>query len=192
LHVGRARKSQRDTRNTTIYTGSGLQRVKPYIQFGGGIIRDNRPRGGSRRLRRDDRALEGGAPGRLILAGVPWVTSQFPSILVGYDWESLSKLDYLVLYSKYLYVLGLACQVGPACRGRLRSWSVGTHGYPCLSSPRSTCRRSGRDEVMSKRSEGMAPLRSRRVHRDQKKKNPSNACMKSNIELLKCRSRRSK
>jgi hypothetical protein len=49
---------------------------------------------------------------------------------------------------------------------------VGTHGYPCLSSPRSTCRRSGRDEVMSKRSKGMAPLRLRRVHRDPKKKTP--------------------
>jgi hypothetical protein len=45
---------------------------------------------------------------------------------------------------------------------------------------------------MSKRSEGMAPLRSRRVHGDPKKKNPSNASTKSNIELLECRSRRSK
>jgi hypothetical protein len=41
-----------------------------------------------------------GAPGRLILAGVPWVTSRFPSILLGYNKESLSELDYLVLYTK--------------------------------------------------------------------------------------------
>jgi hypothetical protein len=53
-----------------------------------------------------------GAPGRLILAGVLWVTSRFPYILVSYNWESLFKLDCIVLYSKYLYVLGPACQVG--------------------------------------------------------------------------------
>jgi hypothetical protein len=47
-------------------------------------------------------------------------------------------------------------------------------------------------EAMSCRSEGMALLRSRRVHGDPKKKNPSNVCTKSNIELLECRSRRSK
>jgi hypothetical protein len=41
-----------------------------------------------------------GAPGRLILAGVPWVTSWFLSILLGYNMERLSKLDYLVLYTK--------------------------------------------------------------------------------------------
>jgi hypothetical protein len=41
-----------------------------------------------------------GAPGRLILAGVPWVTSRFPFILVGHNRESLSKLDCLILYSK--------------------------------------------------------------------------------------------
>jgi hypothetical protein len=41
-----------------------------------------------------------GAPGRLILAGMPWVTSQFPSILLGYNMESLSELDCLVLYTK--------------------------------------------------------------------------------------------
>jgi hypothetical protein len=41
-----------------IYTGSGLQRVKPYVQFGIGIIwREICPRGGSRR--RGDPALEG-------------------------------------------------------------------------------------------------------------------------------------
>jgi hypothetical protein len=44
-------------------------------------------------------ALEG-CPGRLILAGVPWVTSRFPSIILGYNMESLSELDYLVLYTK--------------------------------------------------------------------------------------------
>jgi hypothetical protein len=41
-----------------------------------------------------------GAPGRLILAVVPWVTSRFPSILLGYNMKSLSELDYLVLYTK--------------------------------------------------------------------------------------------
>jgi hypothetical protein len=41
-----------------------------------------------------------GAPGRLILAGMPWVTSQFPSILVSYNMESLFELVCLVLYSK--------------------------------------------------------------------------------------------
>jgi hypothetical protein len=41
-----------------------------------------------------------GAQCRLILAGVPWVTSWFPSILLGYNVESLSELDYLVLYTK--------------------------------------------------------------------------------------------
>jgi hypothetical protein len=34
------------------------------------------------------------------LAGVPWVISWFPSILLGYNMESLSELDYLVLYTK--------------------------------------------------------------------------------------------
>jgi hypothetical protein len=41
-----------------------------------------------------------GASGRLILAGVPSVTSWFPSILLGYNIESLFELDYLVLYTK--------------------------------------------------------------------------------------------
>jgi hypothetical protein len=41
-----------------------------------------------------------GARGHLILAGVPWVTGWFPSILVGYNRESLSELNYLVLYTK--------------------------------------------------------------------------------------------
>jgi hypothetical protein len=41
-----------------------------------------------------------GAPGRLILVGVPWFTSRFPSILLGYNMESLSELDCLALYSK--------------------------------------------------------------------------------------------
>jgi hypothetical protein len=47
----------------------------------------------------DDVPLRG-APGRLILAGVPWVTSWFPSSLLGYNMERLSELDYLVLYTK--------------------------------------------------------------------------------------------
>jgi hypothetical protein len=41
-----------------------------------------------------------GALGCLILAGVSWVTSQFPSILIGYNRECLSELNYLVLYTK--------------------------------------------------------------------------------------------
>jgi hypothetical protein len=47
----------------------------------------------------DDDVLMRGAPRRLILAGVPWVTSRFPSILLGYNMESLSELDYLVFYT---------------------------------------------------------------------------------------------
>jgi hypothetical protein len=88
-----------------------------------------------------------GAPGRLILAGVPWITSRFPSILVSYNMESLSELDYLVFYTKlsscsWAHMSGrggstdrsAGLLVGrPACRRRLRLWSVGTHGYPCLS-----------------------------------------------------------
>jgi hypothetical protein len=53
-----------------------------------------------------------GAPSCLILAGEPWVTSRFPSILVGYNREILSELDCFVLYTKYLYVVGPTCQVG--------------------------------------------------------------------------------
>jgi hypothetical protein len=59
-------------------------------------------------------------------------------------------------------------QVGPACRGRLRPWSVGTRGYPCLTSSRSTCRRSGGDEVTLMRSEDVASMKSHRVHGDKK------------------------
>jgi hypothetical protein len=45
----------------------------------------------------------------------------------------------------------------------------GDHGYPCLSSPRSMCRRSSRDEVMSRLGEVMASSRSCRVHGDPKR-----------------------
>jgi hypothetical protein len=41
-----------------------------------------------------------GTLGHLILVGVAWVTSRFPSILVGYNMESLSELDCLVFYTK--------------------------------------------------------------------------------------------
>jgi hypothetical protein len=41
-----------------------------------------------------------GAAGHLILDGVPWVTSWFPSILLDHNMESLSELDCFVLYSK--------------------------------------------------------------------------------------------
>jgi hypothetical protein len=78
---------------------------------------------------------------------------------------------------------------------RRHYWIVGNSIYSTVTlgvAAETTCRRSGRNEVMSKQSEGMAPLRSRRVHGDPKMKNPSNACTKSNIELLECRSRRSK
>jgi hypothetical protein len=53
-----------------------------------------------------------GALGRLIFAGLPWVTSQFPSIIIGYSKEILSKLYCLVLYTKYIYIFGPTCQVG--------------------------------------------------------------------------------
>jgi hypothetical protein len=70
-----------------IYNSSGLRRVKPYVQFGGGIMRERAaPEEGV-----DDVPLRG-APGRLILVGVPWVTSRFPPILVGYNTESLSVI----------------------------------------------------------------------------------------------------
>jgi hypothetical protein len=124
-----------------------------------------------------------GAPGRLILVGVPWVTSWFPSILLGYNMKSLSKLDYLVLYTKlysclWAHKLGQAGStnrsagllVGRACLSeQRRPWSVETRGYPCLTSPQSTCRRSGEDEVTSMRSEDVASMKSHRVHGDQKK-----------------------
>jgi hypothetical protein len=66
-----------------------------------------------------------GALGRLILAGVSWVTSRFPSILVGYNKESLSELDYLVLYTKCLHVLGPTCQVGLGLTDRSVNLLVG-------------------------------------------------------------------
>jgi hypothetical protein len=77
------------------YTGSGLWRVKPYIQLVLELCGESSaPEEGA-----VDVPLRG-ALGRLILAGVPWVTSWFPSILLCYNMESLSKLDYLVLYTK--------------------------------------------------------------------------------------------
>jgi hypothetical protein len=98
LHVGRARKSRQDTRNTAIYIGSGLRRVKPYAQSGIGIMwRVICPRGGSRRRGHD--ALKG-LPRPPYIGWVLWVTSWFPSILLGHNMESLSELDYLVLYTK--------------------------------------------------------------------------------------------
>jgi hypothetical protein len=84
----------------------GPAESEPYVQFGGGI-------------KRESSALEEGvvdvplrgAPGLLILHGVPWVASRFTSIIVAYI-ESLSELNYHVLYTNYIYVLGTACQVG--------------------------------------------------------------------------------
>jgi hypothetical protein len=194
LHVGRARKSRRDTRNTTIYTGSGLQRVKLYVQFGGRIMRE--------RSTFEEGSVDvplRGTPGRLILAGVPWVTSWFVSILVGYTREILSGLVCLVLYSMlsscpWAHISGwegpltgrwVFWQVGPAYRGRLRPWSVGTHGYLCFSSSPSTCTHSDRGEVWRRQGRvGCTGI--------QKKKTPFSARTKSNIELLGRRSRRSK
>jgi hypothetical protein len=137
------------------------------------------PRGGSRRRR----ALEG-HPGRLILAGVPWVTSRFPSIPLCYNMESLSELDCLVLYTKLSSCpwAHMSARAGPTNRstgplvGRARLSGMaetlvgGDLWVPCLTSPRSTCRRSGGDEVMSMRSEDVASMKSHRVHGDTKRK----------------------
>jgi hypothetical protein len=71
-----------------------------------------------------------------------WATSLFPSILVGYVKESLSGLSWLTWTLSCLLIFGSTRQVGqgpligrqvvwlagPTCRGRLRPWSVGTHG----------------------------------------------------------------
>jgi hypothetical protein len=59
--------------------------------------RERCPQGGSRRRRR--RALEG-RPRPPYIGWCAWVTSWFPSILVGYNMEGLSEPDCLVLYSK--------------------------------------------------------------------------------------------
>jgi hypothetical protein len=61
-------------------------------------------------------------------------------------------------------------QVGSTWQERLGPWLVGTHGYPCLTSPRSTCRRRGRNKVTSKWREDMTTMKSRRVHGDRNKK----------------------
>jgi hypothetical protein len=79
-------------------------------------------------------------------------------------------------------------QVGSTWQGPPRPWSVGTHGYPCLTSPRSTCRRSGGDEATSKRSEDVASMEPHRVHGDQKRKS-SSARTKANVKSLESRSR---
>jgi hypothetical protein len=87
-------------KDTRVYIGSGHRRVKPYVQYVVelGVNREVAPEVGV------DVVVPvvplRGAPGRLILAGMPWVASQFPSILVGYNMESLSELDYLVLYTQ--------------------------------------------------------------------------------------------
>jgi hypothetical protein len=69
------------------YTGSGLRRVEPYVQFGIGIMWRVICPGGGR-------------PRPPYIGRRPWATSQFPSILVGYNKENLSELVCLVLYSK--------------------------------------------------------------------------------------------
>jgi hypothetical protein len=63
-------------------------------------------------------------PGRLILAGVPWVTSWFLCILLGYNTKSLSELDYLVLYTKLS-----SCLWAPQVRsGRVHGQVGGSSG----------------------------------------------------------------
>jgi hypothetical protein len=52
-----------------------------------------------------------GTPGRLMLASVPWITSQFPSILVGYNMERLSEIDCLVFTPSIIRVLEPTCQI---------------------------------------------------------------------------------
>jgi hypothetical protein len=88
-----------------------------------------------------------GAPGRLILDGMPWVTSKFPSILLGYNMESLSELDLLVLYTKLASCpwAHMSGRVGSTDRsagllvGRARLSGTaetlvgGTREYPCLT-----------------------------------------------------------
>jgi hypothetical protein len=71
---------------------------------------------------------------------------------------------------------------GPTCRsiGLLVGWVHlagtsgtlvgGAHGYPCLTSPRLTCRRSGSDKVTSKQSEDVVAMKSQRVCGDPKRK----------------------
>jgi hypothetical protein len=115
----------------------GHPESKTYVQFRGGIMwESSAPEEGV------DVVLLRGARSGLILTGVPWVTSWFPSILVGYNRESLSELVCLVLYSKlsscpWAHMSGRG---GPTDMstgllvgwGRLRPWSVGIQGYPCL------------------------------------------------------------
>jgi hypothetical protein len=92
-----------------------------------------------------------GTLGRLILAGTPWVTSGFPSILVDYNMEILSKPDCLVLYTKlsscpwaHMLVRGgptdssTGLLVGRACLSGTTKTLVGGDpvsdilpGYPC-------------------------------------------------------------
>jgi hypothetical protein len=82
--------------------------------------------------------------------------------------------------------------VGPARPSRTAETLVGGDPrVPMSHKPRSTCRRSGRSEVLLKRREGMAPLRSRRVHGDPKKKEIPFS-VHEDIELLERKSRRSK
>jgi hypothetical protein len=71
-----------------------------------------------------------GTPGCLTLADVPWVTRQFPSILVGYNMESLSELNNLVLYTK----LSSCTWAHKSGRAWSTDWSAGLLvGRACLS-----------------------------------------------------------
>jgi hypothetical protein len=73
-------------------------------------------------------------------------------------------------------VLGPTCRLAGLLAGRVHlTGTTGTlvGGDPWVSmshKPRSTCRRSGRDEVTSVWSEDMASMKAHRVHGDPKKK----------------------
>jgi hypothetical protein len=120
-----------------IYTGWGFQRVKPTSSFVVELCESHLPPEEG-----VDVVLLRGARSGLILTGVPWVTSWFPSILVGYNRESLSELVCLVLYSKlsscpWAHMSGRGGPTDMSAGllvgwGRLRPWSVGIQGYPCL------------------------------------------------------------
>jgi hypothetical protein len=91
-------------------------------------------------------------------------------------------------------VSGPTCRLGGLLEGRVHL--SGTSGtlvggdpwVPISHKPRSTWRRSGGDEITSKRSEDMASMKPHRVHGDQKEK-PSSARTKANIKSLESRYR---
>jgi hypothetical protein len=143
-----------------------------------------------------------GAPSRLILAGVPWVTSWFPSILLGYNMESLSELDYLVLFTKLSSCLCVhksgragstdrltGLLVGRARLSGIAKTLVGEDPWvPMSHKPPIDVWQSGGDKVTPKRSGNVASMKPHRVHGNQKRK-PSSVRTKANIKSLESRSR---